>query len=65
MQYHLADPTILYFDMEERNNATIGRKKSWKGLYQNVNNKISRLGLAVVFFKKQTTWVSLFYDFLK
>lgn len=41
MQYHLADPTILYFDSEERNNATISRKKSWKGLYQNVNNKIS------------------------
>lgn len=64
MQYHLADPTILYFDSEERNNVTIGRKKSWKGLYQNVSNKIFRLGLAEVFFKKGLG-ISVFYDFLK
>lgn len=48
MQYHLADSTVLYFDNEERNSATIGRK-ILEGFVP-INSKISGLGSVIAFF---------------
>lgn len=61
MQYHLANPIILYFDIEGEINATFSRKKSWKDLYQNVNKGLHiRISNGFFFFLRKLFSVSVF-----